>query len=61
MAPIDVRRSVRRRTIALLADAMRLYERLGFLRCPEFDLRAKDVFGAPPGWDTNGPAYRYDV
>jgi GNAT superfamily N-acetyltransferase len=48
-------------TIALLADAMRLYERLGFVRCPEFDLRAKDVFGAPPGKDMNGPAFRYDV
>lgn len=48
-------------TIALLADAMRLYERLGFVRCPEFDLRAKDVFGAPPGKDMPGPALRYDV
>lgn len=48
-------------TIALLADAMRLYERLGFVRCPEFDLRAKDVFGAPPGKDMHGPAFRYDV
>ena len=48
-------------TIALLADAMRLYERLGFVRCPEFDLRAKDVFGAPAGKDMPGPAFRYDV
>jgi hypothetical protein len=48
-------------TIALLADAMWLYEPLGFLRCPELDLRAKDVFGAPPGWDMDGPADRYDV
>jgi GNAT superfamily N-acetyltransferase len=48
-------------TIALLADAIRLYERLGFVRCPEFDLRAKDVFGAPPGKDLHGPAFRYDV
>jgi GNAT superfamily N-acetyltransferase len=47
-------------TIALLADAMRLYERLGFVRCPEYDLRAKNVFGAPPGKDMDGPAFRYD-
>jgi GNAT superfamily N-acetyltransferase len=48
-------------TVALLADAMRLYERLGFVRCPEFDLRARDVFGAPPGKDMLGPAFRYDL
>lgn len=48
-------------TIALLADAVRLYERLGFVRCAEFDLRARDVFGAPPGKDMHGPAFRYDL
>lgn len=48
-------------SIALLTDAIRLYERLGFVRCPEYDLRAKDVFGAPPGKDMQGPAFRYDV
>ena len=47
-------------TIALLADAMRLYERIGFVRCPEFDLRVKDVFGAPPNTDMHGSAFRYD-
>ena len=31
-------------TIALLTDAVRLYQRLGFVRCPEFDLRAADIF-----------------
>jgi predicted N-acetyltransferase YhbS len=31
-------------TIALLTDAVRLYQRLGFVRCPEFDLQAADVF-----------------
>lgn len=48
-------------TIALLADAVRLYERLGFVRCPEFDLRVKDVFGAPPEKDLHGLAFRYDL
>ncbi len=31
-------------TIDLLGDAVRLYERLGFVRCPEFDLPAAQVF-----------------
>ena len=31
-------------TISLLTDAVRLYEQLGFVRCPEFDLQAADVF-----------------
>ena len=48
-------------SIALLTDAIRLYARIGFIRCPEYDLRAKDVFGAPPGKDMRGPAFRYDV
>jgi GNAT superfamily N-acetyltransferase len=48
-------------TIALLEDAKRLYERVGFVRCPEFDLRARDVFAAPPGKDMRGLAFRYDV
>jgi GNAT superfamily N-acetyltransferase len=47
-------------TVALLRDAIRLYERLGFVRCPEFDLRVKDVFGAPPEKDLHGLAFRYD-
>jgi GNAT superfamily N-acetyltransferase len=48
-------------SIALLTDAIRLYERMGFARCPEYDLRARDVFGAPRGKDMPGPAFRYDV
>lgn len=47
-------------TVALLRDAIRLYERLGFVRCPEFDLRVRDVFGAPADKDMHGPAFRYD-
>jgi GNAT superfamily N-acetyltransferase len=48
-------------TIELLADAVRLYERLGFVRCQEYDLRAADVF---PGAYTGamvGLAYRFEV
>ena len=47
-------------TIALLADAVCLYERLGFSRCPEFDLRAADVFHAA-GADMTVLAFRYDL
>jgi GNAT superfamily N-acetyltransferase len=49
-------------TVALLADAVRLYGRLGFVRCPEFDLRAVDVF---PSYDADhaliGLAFRHDL
>jgi len=47
-------------TIALLTDAVRLYERMGFTRCPEFDLRAADVFPAENADDLTGLAFRYD-
>ena len=48
-------------TIALLADAVRLYETLGFARCPEFDLRAKDVFPGVGANDMAGLAFRHDL
>ena len=48
-------------TIELLADAVRLYERVGFVRCPEYDLRAADVFQSANGDDLNGQAFRYDL
>jgi GNAT superfamily N-acetyltransferase len=48
-------------TIALLTDAVRLYERLGFARCPEFDMRAADVFPAKDADDMVGLAFRYDL
>jgi GNAT superfamily N-acetyltransferase len=48
-------------TVTLLTDAMRLYERVGFTRCPEFDLRAADVFPTATGDDLTGLAFRYDL
>jgi GNAT superfamily N-acetyltransferase len=49
-------------TIALLEDAVRLYERVGFVRCPEFDMPAADVF---PSHDADdglaGLAFRHDL
>ena len=48
-------------TVALLTDAVRLYQRVGFQRCPEFDLRAADVFSAETGDDLTGLAFRYDL
>ena len=33
-------------TVDLLQDAVRLYGRMGFVRCPEFDLPAADVFAS---------------
>ena len=47
-------------TVELLADAVRLYERLGFVRCPEYDLPARDVFGGPDD-DMVGLAFRFDL
>jgi GNAT superfamily N-acetyltransferase len=48
-------------TIELLADAVRLYERLGFVRCPAFDLRASDVFPSDDADDMVGLAFRHDL
>jgi len=48
-------------TISLLTDAVRLYQRLGFVRCPEFDLRAADVFPSDNADETVGLAFRRDV
>jgi GNAT superfamily N-acetyltransferase len=48
-------------TIELLVDAVRLYERLGFVRCPEFDLRAVDVFPGSYSDATNGAAYMLEL
>jgi len=48
-------------TISLLTDAVRLYQRLGFVRCPEFDLRAADVFTSDNADDMVGLAFRRDV
>ena len=48
-------------TISLLTDAVRLYQRLGFVRCPEFDLRAADIFPSENADETVGLAFRLDV
>ena len=48
-------------TIALLTDAVRLYQRLGFVRCPEFDLRAADVFPSENADEMVGLAFRRDA
>jgi GNAT superfamily N-acetyltransferase len=48
-------------TVALLDDAVRLYDRIGFVRCPEFDLRAAEVFPAPGSDEMVGLAFRYDL
>lgn len=48
-------------TISLLTDAVRLYQRLGFARCPEFDLRAADVFPSEHADEMVGLAFRRDV
>ena len=49
-------------TIDLLEDAVRLYERLGFARCPEYDLPAADVFPSRDADDSLvGLAFRHDL
>ena len=49
-------------TIDVLDDAVRLYERLGFVRSPEFDLRAADVFPSDERDDGMvGLAFRHDL
>lgn len=48
-------------TITLLTDAVRLYGRVGFVRCPEFDLRAADIFPSENADEMVGLAFRLDV
>ena len=48
-------------TISLLTDAVRLYQRLGFVRCPEFDLQAADVFPSDNADEMVGLAFRRDA
>ena len=48
-------------TISLLTDAVRLYEQLGFVRCPEFDLQAADVFPSENSEEMVVLAFRHDV
>jgi len=48
-------------TVSLLEDAVRLYGRLGFVRCPEYDLRAADVFSEHESGDMVALAFRFDL
>jgi predicted N-acetyltransferase YhbS len=48
-------------TISVLTDAVSLYERLGFVRCPEFDLRAADIFPSERADEMVALAFRRDV
>jgi len=48
-------------TVSLLTDAVRLYERVGFVRCPEFDLRVADIYPSATADDMVGLAFRYDL
>ena len=44
-----------------LSHAVELYDRMGFVRCPEFDLAAKLVFPTESGADVTAIAFRYDL
>ena len=48
-------------TIALLDDAVKLYERIGFVRCPEFDMLAAEVFPTEGADDMRALAFRVDL
>jgi GNAT superfamily N-acetyltransferase len=45
----------------ILRHAVRLYDRLGFVRCPEFDLQANLAFPTDRGADVTAIAFRYDL
>jgi GNAT superfamily N-acetyltransferase len=44
-----------------LSHAVELYDRMGFVRCPEFDLAAKVVFPTDGGADVTAIAFRYEL
>jgi GNAT superfamily N-acetyltransferase len=44
-----------------LSHAVELYDRMGFVRCPEFDLAAKVVFPTDSGADVMAIAFRYEL
>ena len=63
-----VRRDWRERGIARALKAAEIawaldngYERLGFVRCPEFDLRAAEIFPSESADETMALAFRLDV
>jgi GNAT superfamily N-acetyltransferase len=45
----------------VLSDAVRLYDRLGFVRCPEYDLTAAVAFPVDAADDVAAIAFRYDL
>jgi GNAT superfamily N-acetyltransferase len=48
-------------TADLLCDAVRLYERLGFVRCPQFDLPATVAFPVDGSAEVVAIAFRFDL
>lgn len=48
-------------TADLLSHAVRLYERMGFVRCPEFDLAATVAFPVDGGARVTAIAFRYEL
>jgi GNAT superfamily N-acetyltransferase len=45
-------------TLELMSDAIRLYERLGYVRAPEFDRDLRPYFGVTAGLPLRAIAYR---
>ena len=45
----------------VLSDAVRLYERLGFVRCPEYDLSAGVAFPVDAADDVAAIAFRHEL
>lgn len=57
-------RAIGLHTASHLADATRLYKRLGFRRAPEFDIEIGEMFGGrslPPDASWQAQAYRLDL
>jgi GNAT superfamily N-acetyltransferase len=48
-------------TADLLGEAVRLYERLGFVRCAEYDLPATEAFPVDGAPDVTAIAFRFDL
>jgi GNAT superfamily N-acetyltransferase len=48
-------------TADLLCEAVRLYQRLGFVRCPQFDLPATNAFPVDGAADVVAIAFSYDL
>ena len=48
-------------TADLLSHAVQLYDRMGFVRCPAFDLSARVAFPVDGDADVTAIAFRYDL